>query len=150
MSNKNAVLSTTQAILAQYLMHWHRLSVDASLFLGTGAVTITGIAISRDNVSMKIAVPCVLVLVTLSFVGFFLRRIINTQIMLLRSVIQKIDEENGVFGDGFLSNGESLYPASWRQADASKWNDPIFKFTMFTIVVLPLFMTIVVIAVALL
>lgn len=148
MSDKKAVLATTQGILAQYLMHWHRLSVDASLFLGTGAVTITGIAISRDNVSWKIAAPCVFVLITLALVGFFLRKIINSQIILLRSTIQKIDEENGVFSDGFLSNGESLYPASWKQATPSEWNDPIFKLTFFTIVALPIFMSFVVIAVA--
>lgn len=148
MSDKNTVLTTTQGILAQYLMHWHRLSVDASLFLGTGAVTITGIAISRENVSLKIAVSCVFVLITLAFVGYFLRRIINKQIILLRSVIQKIDEENGVFSDGFLNNGESLYPSSWKQSNAEEWNDPIFNFTLFTIVVLPVFMSTVVVAVA--
>jgi hypothetical protein len=148
MNDKKVVLSTNQGILAQYLMHWHKLSVDAALFLGTGAVTITGIAISRDNVSMKIVFPCVFVLLTLSMVGFFLRRIINAQIILLRSVIQKIDEENGVFSDDFLSNGGSLYPASWRQSEAANWNDPIFKFTLFAMVGLPIFMSVVVVAVA--
>ncbi len=148
MIDKKAVLTTTQVILAQYLMHWHRLSVDASLFLGTGAVTITGIAISRDSVTLKIAVPCVFILLTLATVGYFLRKVINTQIILLRSIVQKIDEENGVFSEGFLSNGESLYPATWKQVDGSEWNDPIFKLTLFTIVVLPVFLSLVVVAVA--
>lgn len=149
MTDKKAILATSQGILAQYLMHWHRLSVDASLFLGTGAVTITGVAISRETVSMKIAITCASILVTLAIIGFFLRRIINKQVLLLRSVIQKIDEENGVFKDGFLSNGESLYPSGWKQSDASQWSDPIFKFTLFSIVILPLFMSAVVILVAL-
>lgn len=144
MQTDNQILTGTKSTLSQYLIHWHRLSVDASLFIGTASVTVAGFAITRDVVTTKVAILCSLILVLLSLTGYFLREIINKQVLLLRGLIQKIDVEQGLFAEGMLSSGESLYPQEWIVQDTKNWNDPIFKFTLFTVVILPLVLILVI------
>jgi len=136
--DKDRILLDSRSILASYLVHWHRVSVDASLFIGTGSVTTVGFAVTREKLSLVTAICFCLVLIFLSVFGYFLRKLVNNQIIVIRGLIQNIDDDLGVFDQGFLKNGTSLYPSSWKATTSKHWNDPIFKFTLFSVVILPI------------
>lgn len=133
----NEILVTTKATLTQYLMHWHRLSVDAALFLGTASITVATIAISRDNANIERSTIFFCLLLLISAVGTYLNSIMVKQVVLLRSIIQKIDEEQGLFDPGLLKTGDSIYPIEWR-VPTSAWRDPIFRLTRFAVSFMPI------------
>jgi hypothetical protein len=119
-------------------MHWHKLAVDTSLFVATGSLTVAGFTLSSSDLDLRRGVVAIGLLVIIACGGAVVSKIVYNHVRTLRSIIQKIDEENGVFEAGFLRSGESLYPPTWRTARQELWSDPISSLTTFASLILPL------------
>lgn len=143
-STSNPALPGIHAVLANYLMHWHKLAVDASLFVATGSLTVTGFTLSAETLDLRRGLVAIGLLAIIAGGGALVSGIVHTHVRTLRAMIQKIDEENGVFDQGFLKSGESLYPSDWRTASTNVWNDPISSLTSFAAVILPLLLGVVI------
>jgi hypothetical protein len=133
----NPALPALQAILSNYLMHWHKLAVDASLFIATGSLTIAGFTLTASELDGRRAAVAIGLLLLVAVGGAIITRIVHRHVRTLRGMIQKIDEENGVFELGFLRSGEALYPAEWRIKHENDWLDPITALTRFASIFLP-------------
>src|SRR5215470_2216363 len=131
-------LASVHQVLSSYLMHWHRLAVDSSLFIATGSLTVAGFTLSASNLDLRRGAVAVGLLVVIAIGGAFISRVVLSHNRTLRGMIQKIDEENGVFEPGFLKSGEALYPAEWKTQKVEHWNDPIITLTTFASLALPL------------
>jgi hypothetical protein len=131
-------ISSIHGVLSSYLMHWHRLAVDASLFIATGALTVTGFTLSAARLDLRRGIVAVGLLVIIAIGGAFVSRVVLSHVRTLRGMIQKIDEENGVFEPGFLKSGEALYPPEWKTQKVERWSDPVATLTTFASLVLPL------------
>ena len=131
-------LSSIHQVLSAYLMHWHRLAVDSSLFIATGSLTVAGFTLSAANLDLRRGVVAVGLLVIIAIGGAFISRVVLSHVATLRGMIQKVDEENGVFEPGFLKSGEALYPLEWKTQKVERWSDPIATLTTFASLILPL------------
>src|SRR5262249_874686 len=130
--------SSIHAVLSSYLMHWHRLAVDASLFIATGSLTVAGFTLASANLDLRRGVVAIGLLLIIATGGAFILPVVLSHVRTLRGMIQKIDEENGVFEPGYLKSGEALYPIEWKTQRVETWDDPVAKLTAFAALVLPL------------
>lgn len=144
-----ALIFDSKKTLVGYLMHWHRLSLDAALFFAVTGLTVFGFGVNSLSLdSNKVSAQVVLLLTTvltllLAIFGFYFRRLINNQLLLLRRCIQDLDEELGLFKEGALTSGASIYPTAWRVSSEKAWQDPLFPVTTGTMVALPSALTII-------
>lgn len=140
----NPALGGIHQVLAGYLMHWHRLAVDASLFTATGSLTITGFMLSADDLQWRKGVAAIVLLLLFAIGGGLISSEVHSHVCKLRGMIQKIDQEHGVFNDDFMSTGGPLYPKEWLVERPSAWTDPITVLTKFASVWLPVMLAAVV------
>jgi hypothetical protein len=150
MSEPQRDLSAIHAVLSGYLMHWHRLAVDSSLFIATGSLTVAGFTLSASTLDLRRAVVAIGLLVIIAAGGAFISRVVLSHVRVLRGMIEKIDEENGVFEPGYLKSGLPLYPPQWKAQKVEDWNDPIATLTTFASLVLPLTLAVIIAACVLL
>lgn len=126
------------SVLVGYLMHWHRLSLDASLFFATASLTLTAVALSSETLTQEKALTMSLLLLIISISGSLVTRTTMKQMSALRSAIQKLDEEGGAFRIGAHVRNTTIYPDEWKLRKDEQWSDPIRPIVICSTVVLPL------------
>ena len=141
-SERTKVLDSVNLTVSSYLVHWHRLSVDAALVIITGIITISGFAFSRPNRSDAGTVLICGVILFLTIIGFVGMSIIAKQVTLLCNINQSIDEARGLFEVGKYIEGKTIYPLEWNVKISSEWHDPIFKLLRIILVMVPLILCI--------
>jgi|GEM_PF-6196316 len=138
------------AVQAGYLMHWHRLFVDASLFIATGSLGVLALYASIDSPTPIQTFTVAAILVIVAAFGWIANRYIYGQICVIRGIIQRIDESNGAFDEDFDGPGTpSLYPPTWKVVASEEWHDPILRTAQFWIAAVPLVLACAVLAIGL-
>ncbi|SEN75636.1 hypothetical protein SAMN04488011_10668 [Palleronia pelagia] len=137
------------SVLVGYLMHWHRLSLDASLFFATASLTLTAVALSNSNLASERALTVSFMLIMIAVAGGVVTKTIMRQMMALRSAIQKLDEAGGAFSTGAHLKCSTVYPMHWKVPAEKTWHDPIKPIVLASTVLLPLALACMIIASAL-
>jgi hypothetical protein len=122
-------------------MHWHRLFVDASLFIATGSLGVLALFASIQEPTVVQTGTVSSILLIMAGLGWAANRYIYRQICVIRGIIQRIDQRNGAFEGDFDGPGTaSLYPASWQVTSSEDWHDPILRAAQFWMAALPVFL----------
>lgn len=112
------VVLNVRSTVAGYIMYWHKLCLEVSILLSSGIVAVSTFGIDRTTLSGVGKVALI--------AGFALAAIAGTVLILnvakllqdLRGILVRADTHDRLFDDDVYLPRDSLYPKSWRDADA--------------------------------
>ena len=100
-----------RGVIAMYAVYWHKLAVDAAIFITTGCIALAGFSLTRTDASRKTILSLAIVIVLLGWTGAALCRLIARQTSAHQRILVKLDTADGLFDSGVLIENDSVYPS---------------------------------------
>jgi len=143
--NHETLLSVRQ-VVASYAIYWHKLAVDSTIFIVTGSIALAGFSLSRSGATKTMLVSICVILCIMCWSGAYLVHLIEKKTAEHQSVLVRLDRLHGLLEPGVFVPGESIYPDAWRSTGTEHAVDPIFRFCLGLLAVLPILLSVLVVA----
>ena len=143
---KNEVVLSLRQVVAGYAVYWHKLAVDSTIFIVTGSIALAGFGLTKENATLGMLVTLSFLVALLSWSGAYLVYLIRAKTRDQQRILLKLDNINQLFEPGVYGEGESLYPIEWKNTASDKSSDPVFRFCLGLLTVLPLPLTLAIFA----
>ncbi len=115
---KQSVILNIRSTAATYIMYWHKLCIEITVFLATCMIGIGTFTLTRIDTAMNAKLGIAVFLLLLATFGFFVIRRMALLLQTLREVLVKTDQADKLFSDGEYVPNTSIYPKEWESNDA--------------------------------
>jgi hypothetical protein len=125
---KHETLLSVREVVASYAMHWHKLSIDSTIFIATGCLALSGFVLTRTDTSHKALIFLSALVVIFGWVGAYLSRLIEKNTKKHWEILLRLDHLNQLLEPDVFMSGKSIYPNEWKNTGDLQHRDPIFRF----------------------
>lgn len=120
---KQNVLINVRSTVAGYIMYWHKLCLEITVFLSTVIIAIGTFVLTRPESSNLARNGVIAFVVLLCLFGCYVIYRASRLLNELRLILVKVDTADGLFLESEYIDGKTIYPLTWEKYDAVSMAD---------------------------